>query len=282
MPPLELGLPELRHVQLPADAHAVWSHRPLVEDGVALTVCATDPACAAAALMGATAAAHRTDGTNGTVALTAPRHCAVTAHFWLPAGSVIPSIERLVDPTRTVARQGVSIVDECTDGADSDGDGLADTLDPGCALGSRLRESGEPRGRASHAFSWTLANDTADGNTYIQSLIWTDRAGTAHSVVKQQAGARDAADIVYFPHSNTGNTTWYANGWSFKTYTRGDAQAHAVPGQQTTSLEETSDDIRVSVTDSSDDSIAFLSETNHARITNQMRFTGDVPTPGNV
>jgi hypothetical protein len=251
-------------VEVPSDAHVIWSTHPMSKQDVSITVCAdpsADPGC------GATAALSPPRG-----AVVVEASCATTIRMWVPPELSLRVVR--TQPARAVTRTGQVIADECTDGVDNDGDRLADTLDPGCLIGKALRESGERRGAGAHSFSWTLANESAHGDAYLQTLRWTDAAGGTHTVIDQTN-----SDVIYFPHANTGNTT-YLSGWSYSTFTKAsdDPQSHAVPGKQTTPLEQTGDEIRTEVTSAGDDFVEFLMQTEHARIQQHLRFSGDVGT----
>lgn len=199
-----------------------------------------------------------------------------------PSGwSAAASVERSL--RGATARRGQLIIDECTDGIDNDGDGLADTLDPGCARDLQLRENGELRGRPAHAFTWTLGNASESGDAYIETLRWTDAVGTTHTMIDQTESS-----VLFFPHANSGGDNTSNNlyrfaqssGWDLMTFIQAaqDPQSHAVPGKQNTTLSEAGNQIRTAVTSSGDDFITFVTSTAHARVETTYRFTGNVGT----
>ena len=255
-------------ILLPADAHAVWSSRPMSEQELSVAICAPHPTCFAAANF------------DDNRALVVTASCAVTVHLRVPSGLSPAAIGRY--PRGGTARLGELVIDECSDNADNDGDQLLDTLDPGCARGLRLREGGELRGQQAHAFAWTLGNASGSGDAYIETLNWTDAAGTTHTVIDQTSST-----IKYFPHANTGanNTGKYkfaqTSGWDYQTFTEAaqDPESHQVDyGAGNTTLRETGDQIRTIVVSSGDDFITFVMSTQHAQLETTYRFTGDVGT----
>ena len=248
---------------LPADAHAVWSSRPMSEQELSVSICAPDPTCLTTANF----------DDNRALVITAS--CAVTVHLRVPDGLSPTAIGRSRGAT---ARLGELVMDECSDNTDNDGDRLLDTLDPGCARGLRLRESGELRGQQAHAFAWTLGNASGSGDAYIETLKWTDAAGTTHTVIDQTS-----SPIKFFPHANTGanNTGKYkfaqTSGWDYLTFTQAaqDPESHQVDyGAGNTTLRETGDQIRTIVTSSGDDFITFVMSSQHAQLETTYRFTG--------
>jgi hypothetical protein len=271
-PILSQQLPELEEegrfwIQIPSDAHVVKSTRPMSEQGVSLTVCADQ----SRDLSSCVATASVRSGSSDVVELNAA--CAITIHVLLPS-DVALQVTRVEETARPSTRLGELIIDHCTDGVDNDGDRLVDMLDPGCTSGIGLRESGEQRSKAAHSFSWSLANHSVHGDAYLEILHWTDSTGKEHTVIDQTDSS-----IIYFPHANSGNST-YGSGWSYSTFTEAasDPQSHAVPGKQTTPLQQAGDEIRTTVTAAGEDYIDFRMETEHARILQHLRFTGDVGT----
>lgn len=228
-----------------------------------MSICAPDPTCLPAVNFDA----------NRALVVTAS--CAVTVHLRVPSGLSATAIGRSRGAT---ARLGELVMDECSDNTDNDGDHLLDTLDPGCARGLRLRESGELRGQAAHSFAWTLGNASGSGDAYIETLKWTDAAGTTHAVIDQTN-----SPIKFFPHANTGanNTGKYkfaqTSGWDYQTFTQAaqDPESHQVDyGAGNTTLRETGDQIRTIVTSNGDDFITFVMSSQHAELETTYRFTG--------
>ena len=216
------GSPRLSAVQISGADRVIWSHLPTLPAVARLTVCVPTVAesrCKHDDLMFSVSALRK--GSSVTAVLNvATTTCSPTVVH------VQASIDRL-HALRSASSVfgGVSEVAVCSDGADNDGDGLADAVDPGCDNPRAGREDSD--NAAPTSLSWEWANAT-DGPAFLKELRWTDNVTQKTvPIVSDEPSAQVASksSCRWFPHggncshwsqSYTNNSAREVQDWAWK------------------------------------------------------------------
>ena len=192
----EAPLPRLSGLTISGhgSAKVVWSHLPMLPAIARLTVCVPTE-CDDVQPMPRIVehADSSTGGTESVTALLALHDGGCPVHV-----RVQVSVDRLhiLRSASIVTDCNSSIVAQCSDGDDNDGDGLADDSDPGCQSAAH-RESSDNAADTSLRWEW----DTATDGDFMRALRWTNPAtGTYVPIVRDEPTAGVTGGCRWWPH----------------------------------------------------------------------------------
>ena len=191
-------------------AKVVWSRLPVLPSVATITVCAPlGDTCGPAHERDRLAAVDQAAADDSSVAAVTAVVTALADREACPLTVHVQASNDQLDALRTastVAGGCTSSVAGCSDGLDSDGDGLVDAADPGCRSGGEHLDN-----RAPSSLSWSWG--TAPTGDFLKELRWTNTAtGTTVQVVSDEPSAAVPNGCRWWPHG--GNCSHWVQSYS--------------------------------------------------------------------